>query len=192
MGRTLRLRGHARILDPYGIQRNMRWPRKISSGSRSSHGNGRPAVQRGANIPYANTIPVRLEPLFPGDQDTGAPHHKRIDCWNGGHGGARKRRDNIGGHFQYASEATLTKWGLNSFLQRAQSEEFEGDTVYCQGHASPGMSARRVFGRPAQARKSGKFFAAELKPGGGRSSYPQSGCSLISGNFRRFPWVSAR
>src|SRR5258708_7701865 len=34
-----------------------------------------------ANTPYANTIPVRLEPLFPGDQQLGA-RIKSLIRWN--------------------------------------------------------------------------------------------------------------
>jgi len=36
---------------------------------------------------------------------------------------------------------TLYEVGFNHFFFsfRARSEEFEGDTVYFQGHASPGM-----------------------------------------------------
>ncbi len=48
----------------------------------------------------------------------------------------------IGGHIStYASAATLFEVGFNHFF-RGRTDQFEGDTVYLQGHASPGVYAR--------------------------------------------------
>ena len=96
-----------------------------------------------ANTPYANTIPARLEPLFPGDQEL-ERRIKSLIRWNALAMVVRANRveHNIGGHIStYASAATLYEVGFNHFF-RARSEEFEGDTVYFQGHAAPGMYAR--------------------------------------------------
>src|SRR2546429_8834680 len=78
-----------------------------------------------------------------------------------------------------------TKWGSTIFF-RARSDEFEGDTVYFQGHASPGMYARAFL----EGRLSGQKlenFRRELKPGGGLSSYPHP---WLMPDFWEFPTVS--
>ncbi len=92
-----------------------------------------------ANTPYANTIPARLEPLFPGDQQL-ERRIKSLIRWNALAMVVRanKVEHNIGGHIStYASAATLYEVGFNHFF-RARSESFEGDAVYFQGHAAPG------------------------------------------------------
>src|SRR5437016_13249834 len=96
-----------------------------------------------ANTPYAKTIPVRLQPLFPGDQEL----ERRIKStirWNALAMVVRDTRveHNIGGHIStYASAATLYEVGFNHFFP-ARRAAFEGDTVYFQGHAAPGIYAR--------------------------------------------------
>src|SRR5271169_3243629 len=140
-----------------------------------------------ANTPYANTIPARLEPLFPGDQEL-ERRIKSLIRWNALAMVVRANRveHNIGGHIStYASAATLYEVGFNHFF-RARSDEFEGDTVYFQGHAAPGMYARAFLeGRisPEQLQK----FRRELKPGGGLSSYPHP---WLMPDFWEFPTVS--
>jgi pyruvate dehydrogenase E1 component len=55
---------------------------------------------------------------------------------------ANKENDGIGGHISsYASSATLYEVGFNHFF-RAKTDDHEGDLVYFQGHASPGIYAR--------------------------------------------------
>ena len=55
---------------------------------------------------------------------------------------ANKHEPGIGGHIStYASAATLYEIGFNHFF-RARNENQEGDIVYFQGHASPGIYAR--------------------------------------------------
>src|SRR6266446_6998974 len=125
-----------------------------------------------ANTPYANTVPPRLEPLFPGDQEL-ERRIKSLIRWNALAMVVRANRveHNIGGHIStYASAATLYEVGFNHFF-RARTEEFEGDTVYFQGHASPGMYARAFLEGRISAQKL-ENFRRELKPGGGLSSYP--------------------
>src|SRR5271170_8022145 len=140
-----------------------------------------------ANTPYANTIPARLEPLFPGDQQL-ERRSKALIRWNALAMVVRANRveHNIGGHIStYASAATLYEVGFNHFF-RARSDEFEGDTVYFQGHAAPGMYARAFLeGRisPQQLEN----FRRELKPGGGLSSYPHP---WLMPDFWEFPTVS--
>jgi pyruvate dehydrogenase E1 component len=140
-----------------------------------------------ANTPYANTIPARLEPLFPGDQEL-ERRIKSLIRWNALAMVVRANRveHNIGGHIStYASAATLYEVGFNHFF-RARTPEFEGDTIYFQGHAAPGIYARAFMeGRlsPQQLEN----FRRELKPGGGLSSYPHP---WLMPDFWEFPTVS--
>ena len=140
-----------------------------------------------ANTPYANTIPARLEPLFPGDQQL-ERRIKSLIRWNALAMVVRanKLEHNIGGHIStYASAATLYEVGFNHFF-RARSENFEGDTVYFQGHAAPGIYARAfVEGRLSIEKL--ENFRRELKPGGGLSSYPHP---WLMPEFWEFPTVS--
>ncbi|HKT46397.1 MAG TPA: pyruvate dehydrogenase (acetyl-transferring), homodimeric type [Candidatus Acidoferrales bacterium] len=140
-----------------------------------------------ANTPYANTIPARLEPLFPGDQAL-ERRIKSLIRWNALAMVVRANRveHNIGGHIStYASAATLYEVGFNHFF-RARTPEFEGDTVYFQGHAAPGIYARAFLeGRLSQQQL--ENFRRELKPGGGLSSYPHP---WLMPDFWEFPTVS--
>ena len=140
-----------------------------------------------ANTPYANTIPPRLQPLFPGDQEI-ERRIKSLIRWNALAMVVRANRveHNIGGHIStYASAATLFEVGFNHFF-RAHTDQFEGDIVYFQGHASPGVYARAFLeGRLSVGQL--ENFRRELKPGGGLSSYPHP---WLMPDFWEFPTVS--
>jgi pyruvate dehydrogenase E1 component len=140
-----------------------------------------------ANTPYANTIPARLEPLFPGDQQL-ERRIKSLIRWNALAMVVRANRveHNIGGHIStYASAATLYEVGFNHFF-RARSDQFEGDTVYFQGHAAPGIYARAFLEGRLSVQQL-ENFRRELKPGGGLSSYPHP---WLMPNFWEYPTVS--
>jgi pyruvate dehydrogenase E1 component len=140
-----------------------------------------------ANTPYANSIPVRLQPLFPGDQEL-ERRIKSLIRWNALAMVVRANRveHNIGGHIStYASAATLYEVGFNHFF-RGRTEEFEGDTVYFQGHAAPGIYARAFIEGRISAHQL-ENFRRELKPGGGLSSYPHP---WLMPDFWEFPTVS--
>jgi len=140
-----------------------------------------------ANTPYANTIPLRLQPLFPGDQEL-ERRIKSLIRWNALAMVVRANRveHNIGGHIStYASAATLYEVGFNHFF-RGRSEEFEGDTIYFQGHAAPGMYARAFLEGRISAQQL-ENFRRELKQGGGLSSYPHP---WLMPDFWEFPTVS--
>src|SRR6266571_3786133 len=140
-----------------------------------------------ANTPYANTIPVRMQPLFPGDQEL-ERRIKSLIRWNALAMVVRANRveHNIGGHIStYASAATLYEVGFNHFF-RGRTEEFEGDTVYFQGHAAPGIYARAFIEGRISAHQL-EHFRRELKPGGGLSSYPHP---WLMPDFWEFPTVS--
>src|SRR5436309_4345327 len=140
-----------------------------------------------ANTPYANTLPARLQPLFPGDQEL-ERRIKSLIRWNALAMVVRANRveHNIGGHIStYASAATLYEVGFNHFF-RGRTEGFEGDTVYFQGHAAPGIYARAFIEGRISAHQL-ENFRRELKPGGGLSSYPHP---WLMPDFWEFPTVS--
>jgi pyruvate dehydrogenase E1 component len=140
-----------------------------------------------ANTPYVNSIPRSLQPEFPGDQQI-ERRIKSVIRWNALAMVVRANRveHNIGGHIStFASAATLYEVGFNHFF-RARSDEFEGDTVYFQGHAAPGVYSRAfVEGRLSTEKL--ENFRRELKPGGGLSSYPHP---WLMPDFWEFPTVS--
>jgi pyruvate dehydrogenase E1 component len=140
-----------------------------------------------ANTPYVNTIPVEKQPVFPGDQDI-ERRIKSLIRWNALAMVVRANRvdHSIGGHIStYASAATLFEVGFNHFF-RGRTEEFEGDTVYLQGHASPGVYARAFLEGRLSAKKL-ENFRRELRPDGGLSSYPHP---WLMPDFWEYPTVS--
>src|SRR5664280_501607 len=125
-----------------------------------------------ANTPYINTIPRAEQPPFPGDREI-ERRIKSLIRWNAMAMVVRanKHESGIGGHIStYASAATLYEIGFNHFF-RGNGEDYDGDQVYFQGHASPGIYARAFLeGRLSQQQL--ENFRRELKPEGGLSSYP--------------------
>src|SRR6204780_3837003 len=140
-----------------------------------------------ANTPYVNTIPHSLQPEFPGDQQL-ERRIKSLVRWNALAMVVRANREEhgIGGHIStYASAAALYEVGFNHFF-RARSADFEGDTIYFQGHAAPGIYSRAFLEGRLSAEKL-ENFRRELKPGGGLSSYPHP---WLMPDFWEFPTVS--
>jgi pyruvate dehydrogenase E1 component len=140
-----------------------------------------------ANTPYVNTIPAREQPPFPGNQEI-ERRIKSFARWNALAMVVRANRleSGIGGHIStYGSAATLYEVGFNHFF-RASNETSEGDIIYFQGHASPGIYARAFLeGRISVDQL--ENFRRELKPGGGLPSYPHP---WLMPNFWEFPTVS--
>jgi pyruvate dehydrogenase E1 component len=140
-----------------------------------------------ANTPYINTIPIDEQPAYPGNRDI-ERRIKSIIRWNAMAMVVRANRmeKGVGGHIStYASAATLYEVGFNHFF-RAPSENFSGDIVYFQGHASPGIYSRAFL--------EGRFNVEDLKnfrhechPGGGLPSYPHP---WLRPEFWQFPTVS--
>ena len=99
---------------------------------------------------------------------------------------ANKLESGIGGHIStYASAATLYEIGFNHFF-RGKEDDYEGDQVFFQGHASPGIYARAFLeGRLTVEQL--EDFRRELKPSGGLSSYPHP---WLMPDFWEFPTVS--
>jgi pyruvate dehydrogenase E1 component len=140
-----------------------------------------------ANTPYVNTIHVSQQAPLPGDHDL-ERKVKSLVRWNALAMVVRANRveHNIGGHIStYGSVATLFEVGFNHFF-RSRTPEFEGDTVYLQGHAAPGVYARAFLEGRLSAQQL-ENFRRELKPGGGLSSYPHP---WLMPDFWEFPTVS--
>src|SRR4029453_12423060 len=96
-----------------------------------------------AVTPYINTIRVEDQTPMPGSQEI-EPHDKSLVRWNPMAMVVRGNRasDGIGGHIStYASAATLYEVGFNHFF-RGKGDDGEGDQIYFQGHASPGIYSR--------------------------------------------------
>jgi len=140
-----------------------------------------------ANTPYINTIPREKQPPFPGNREI-ERRIKSIIRWNAMAMvvKANKLESGIGGHIStYASAATLYEVGFNHFF-RGKGEDYDGDQIYFQGHASPGIYARAfVEGRLTIEQL--ENFRRELNPKGGLSSYPHP---WLMPNFWEFPTVS--
>ena len=140
-----------------------------------------------ANTPYINTIPASEQPPFPGSREI-ERRIKSLVRWNALAMvvKANKLEEGIGGHIStYASAATLYEVGFNHFF-KGKGESHDGDIIYFQGHAAPGIYARAFLeGRIDAARL--ENFRRELKPGGGLSSYPHP---WLMPDFWEFPTVS--
>jgi pyruvate dehydrogenase E1 component len=140
-----------------------------------------------ATTPYINTIPVEQQPPFPGSQEL-ERRIKSLVRWNALAMVVRanKLQEGIGGHIStFASAATLYEVGFNHFF-RGKGEGTEGDIVYFQGHAAPGIYARSfLLGRLTKEKL--ENFRRELAPGGGLSSYPHP---WLMPDYWEFPTVS--
>ena len=141
-----------------------------------------------ANTPYMNTIDPEDEPKYPGNREI-ERRIKSIIRWNAMAMVVRANRDGgggVGGHIStFASAATLYEVGFNHFF-RGQTDDFIGDQIYFQGHASPGIYAR-AFLEGRLDRSKLENFRRELQPEGGLSSYPHP---WLMPDFWRFPTVS--
>ncbi len=140
-----------------------------------------------ANTPYINTIPVEKQPPYPGDPQI-EWNIRSLIRWNAMAMVVRANRleEGIGGHIStFASAAALYEVAFNHFL-RGRNESHEGDIVYFQGHASPGIYARAYLeGRLTIENL--QNFRRDLQQEGGLTSYPHP---WLMPNFWQFPTVS--
>jgi len=136
--------------------------------------------------PYRNTIPDNREAFMPGDLFMERKIRSLIR-WNALAMVVRanKRPGELGGHISsFASSATLYDVGFNYFF-RGPTEEQQGDLIYYQGHASPGIYARSFLeGRLTEDQLDG--FREEVD-GKGLSSYPHP---WLMPGYWQFPTVS--
>jgi len=138
------------------------------------------------STPYVNTIPVEVQPEYPGDRDIERQIKSHIR-WNAMAMVVRANSNtNVGGHISsYASSATLYEVAFNHFF-RGPTENFAGDQIYFQGHAAPGVYARAFLEGRIDEKKLNNF-RQELAEGGGLSSYPHP---YLMPEFWQFPTVS--
>jgi pyruvate dehydrogenase E1 component len=136
---------------------------------------------------YVNTIQPGEETPLPGSQEI-ERRIKSLIRWNAMAMVVRANRvsDGIGGHIStYASAATLYEVAFNHFF-RGKGRDGDGDIIYFQGHASPGIYARAFLEGRLSSEKLDNF-RHELRPGGGLSSYPHP---WLMPGFWEFPTVS--
>jgi pyruvate dehydrogenase E1 component len=140
-----------------------------------------------ANTPYINTIPASAQPVFPGSREI-ERRIKSLVRWNALSMVVRANREEsgIGGHIStYASAATLYEVGFNHFF-RARDGEGNGDIIYFQGHAAPGIYARAFLeGRLSVEHL--QNFRREQRSDNSLSSYPHP---WLMPDFWEFPTVS--
>jgi len=149
------------------------------------------ARQSGADIPfsantaYVNTIPVEMQPKFPG-MTTIERKIRAYVRWNAMMMVLRANRNtNVGGHIaSFASAATLYDVGHNHFWH-APSDTHGGDMVFVQGHSCPGDYARAFMQGRFDEEKMDQF--RQEVGGNGLSSYPHP---WLMPDFWQFPTVS--
>lgn len=140
-----------------------------------------------ANTPYINTIAKSKQPHFPGGREI-ERRIKSIVRWNAMAMVVRanKQEPGIGGHIStYASAATLYEIAFNHFF-RGKDEQGDGDMIFFQGHASPGIYAR-AFLEGRISKEQLEYFRREIHSKNGLSSYPHP---WLMPDFWEFPTVS--
>ncbi|MCJ8329809.1 MAG: pyruvate dehydrogenase (acetyl-transferring), homodimeric type, partial [Lentisphaeria bacterium] len=144
--------------------------------------------------PYINTIPPHKQLPYPGSREI----ERRIRSlvrWNAmamvhransETGSTEYGSGGVGGHIStFASAATLWEVGFNHFF-RNKTDNYGGDVIFFQGHASPGVYSRAYLeGRLTEKHLSN--FRRELADGGGLSSYPHP---WLMPDFWQYPTVS--
>ncbi|TWU54647.1 Pyruvate dehydrogenase E1 component [Rubripirellula tenax] len=140
------------------------------------------------STPYVNTIAPHEQPAYPGNREI-ERRIKSIIRWNAMAMVVRanKRGGGVGGHIStFASSATLYEVAFNHFFKGRGEDGYSGDSIYFQGHASPGMYSRAyVEGRLPEHKL--ENFRRELAEGGGLSSYPHP---WLMPDFWEYPTVS--
>ena len=139
------------------------------------------------NTPYINSIHHSEQPPYPGNLVM-ENRIRSLIRWNAMAMVVKANRKDsaLGGHIStFASSAAMLEVGFNHFF-RAPTADYGGDSVYFQGHASPGIYARAFLeGRIDEAKLHN--FRQEMGEGGGLSSYPHP---RLMPDFWQFPTVS--
>ena len=140
------------------------------------------------NTSYINTIPADKQPRYPGNREI-ERRIKSIIRWNALAMVVRanKEFEGLGGHIStFASSATLYEVAYNHFFRGRGPSGYDGDQIYFQGHASPGMYSR-AFLEGRLTEENLDHFRRELQPVRGLSSYPHP---WLLPDFWEFPTVS--
>lgn len=137
--------------------------------------------------PYVNTIIVKDQAPLP---DDGVMLARLTDImrWNAIAMVLKttKKKPELGGHLaSYASIATLFEVGLQYFFKAANAEQ-DGDLIFYQGHASPGLYARAFLEGRLEAEHLDHFRQEIFNPKS-VSSYPHP---WLMPDFWQFPVVS--
>jgi pyruvate dehydrogenase E1 component len=138
--------------------------------------------------PYTNTIPVHVQPTYPGDL---AIEEKLASLmrWNALAMVARANAayGELGGHIaSYASAADLFEVGFNHFFH-GRNQDHGGDLVFFQPHSAPGVYARAFLEGRLNAQDLAHYrqeLTASSKGARGLSSYPHP---WLMPDFWQFP-----
>jgi pyruvate dehydrogenase E1 component len=142
----------------------------------------------GLNTPYLNTISATQQPTYPGNREI-ERRLKSMIRWNAVAMVVRANKyyEGLGGHIStFASSATLYEVAFNHFFRGRGESGFDGDHVYFQGHASPGIYSR-AFLEGRLEEKHLENFRRELQEHPGLSSYPHP---WLMPDFWEYPTVS--
>ena len=139
---------------------------------------------------YINTISPEDEPQFPGDEAIERTYRAWMR-WNAAVMVHRAQRPGIsvGGHISsFASSASLYEVGFNHFF-KGHDHPQGADSIFVQGHASPGPYARAFLEGRISADEMDNFRQEKSrpKPGRGLPSYPHP---RLMPDFWQFPTVS--
>ena len=168
-------------LENHGPERTAQLLEKLAGQLRAT-----PRPPASLTTPYINTIPTEQQPQYPGNREI-ERRIKSLMRWNAMAMVVKANSTTkVGGHIStFASSATLYEVGFNHFF-RGHTENFPGDIIYFQGHASPGMYARAFLEGRLDERHL-QNFRQELAEGGGLPSYPHP---YLMPEFWQFPTVS--
>ncbi len=144
-----------------------------------------------ADTPHINTIPPSAEVPYPGSREI-ERRIKSLVRWNAMAMVVRANLEDegIGGHIStYRLRGHPVRGGLSTTSCTGKSEHFDGDLIYFQGHASPGIYARAFLeGRLSRGEAASNFRESSVAViGGGLSSYPHP---WLMPDFWEFPTVS--
>lgn len=144
------------------------------------------SIPNNLRTPYLNTISTEEETAYPGDLEIEEKLTAYIR-WNAMAMVVRANQevDGIGGHIStYGSIADLWEVGFHHFFKIDKNDR--ADSVYFQGHASPGIYSR-AFLEDRLSESSLKHFRREVKYKNGLTSYPHP---HLMPEFWSFPTVS--
>ncbi len=145
-------------------------------------------IAKKLNTPYINTIHIDKQPPYPGNREI-ERRLKSIIRWNAMAMVVRANNEihGIGGHIStFASSATLYEVAFNHFLRGRGESGYDGDSIFFQGHGSPGIYAR-AFLEDRLTEQNLLNFRQELAAEGGLSSYPHP---WLMPSFWEYPTVS--
>jgi len=137
------------------------------------------------NTPYCNSIALAEQPQFPGNLDIEA-RVSALVRWNALAMVLRANRGaaELGGHIAtYTSIADLFEVGFNHFFRAGQ----DGDAVFFQPHASPGIYARAWLEGRLSEDQLNNYRRETAGPGTGLSSYCHP---YLMPDFWQFPNAS--